>query len=225
VSFVALLDANVLYPPYLRDLLLRFAQAGVFEPRWSAEILDEVARNIKKGRGEAEQQKVERMLSLMRRHFEDAEVTGYEALTPAMTNDEKDRHVLAAAIVGGSDVIVTSNLKHFPRAALEPYDMDVQGPDEFLCHQWSRPTPSASSTSSGAGRTSYADTPPPWRRSWRSGCLLPCRTSAAPCFNIPGAFPARGELRAEGSGGYEGRLKRTRSFSWRFTLRRGVLRV
>jgi predicted nucleic acid-binding protein len=136
VSFVALLDANVLYPPYLRDLLLRFAQAGVFEPRWSAEILDEVARNIKKGRGEAEQQKVERMLSLMRRHFEDAEVTGYEALTPAMTNDEKDRHVLAAAIVGGSDVIVTSNLKHFPRAALEPYDMDVQGPDEFLCHQW-----------------------------------------------------------------------------------------
>jgi predicted nucleic acid-binding protein len=141
VSFVALLDANVLYPPYLRDLLLRFAQAGVFEPRWSAEILDEVARNIKKGRGEAEQQKVERMLSLMRRHFEDAEVTGYEALTPAMTNDEKDRHVLAAAIVGGSDVIVTSNLKHFPRAALEPYDMDVQGPDEFLCHQWEQADP------------------------------------------------------------------------------------
>ncbi len=141
MSFVALLDANVLYPPYLRDLLLRFAQAGVFEPRWSAEILDEVARNIKKGRGEAEQQKVERMLSLMRRHFEDAEVTGYEALTPAMTNDEKDRHVLAAAIVGGSDVIVTSNLKHFPRAALEPYDMDVQGPDEFLCHQWEQADP------------------------------------------------------------------------------------
>lgn len=141
MSFVALLDANVLYPPYLRDLLLRFAQAGVFEPRWSAEILDEVARNIKKGRGEAEQQKVERMLSLMRRHFEDAEVTGYEALTPAMTNEEKDRHVLAAAIVGGSDVIVTSNLKHFPRAALEPYDMDVQGPDEFLCHQWEQADP------------------------------------------------------------------------------------
>lgn len=89
MSFVALLDANVLYPPYLRDLLLRFAQAGVFEPRWSAGILDEVARNIKKDRDEAERQKVDHMISLMRRHFEDAEVPGYKALIPAMTNDEK----------------------------------------------------------------------------------------------------------------------------------------
>lgn len=141
MSFVALLDANVLYPPYLRDLLLRFAQAGVFEPRWSAEILDEVERNIKKGRDEAEQRKVDHMTSLMRRHFEDAEVTGYEALIPAMTNDEKDRHVLAAAIVGGADVLVTSNVRHFPRTALEPYDMDMQGPDEFLCYQWEQADP------------------------------------------------------------------------------------
>lgn len=47
MPFVALLDANVLYPVYLRDLLLRLAQAGVYQPRWSAEILGEVARNVK----------------------------------------------------------------------------------------------------------------------------------------------------------------------------------
>ena len=114
MPFVALLDANVLYPAYLRDLLLRLAQAGVYQPCWSAEILDEVACNVKEGRDAAGQEKVDRMIFLMRRHFEDAEVTGYEGLVPAMTNDLKDRHVLAAAITGGADVIVTYNLRDFP---------------------------------------------------------------------------------------------------------------
>lgn len=136
MPFIALLDANVLYPTYLRDLLLRLAQAGVYQPRWSAEILDEVARNVKKGRDAADQEKVDRMTSLMKRHFEDAEVMGYEGLVPAMTNDPKDRHVLAAAITGGADVIVTYNLRHFPPQSREPYNIDAQGPDEFLLHQW-----------------------------------------------------------------------------------------
>ena len=136
MPFVALLDANVLYPAYLRDLLLRLAQAGVYQPRWSAEILDEVARNVKEGRDAAGQEKVDRMISLMQRHFEDAEVTGYEGLVPTMTNDPKDRHVLAAAITGGADLIVTYNLKHFPPHSREPYNIDAQGPDEFLLHQW-----------------------------------------------------------------------------------------
>lgn len=136
MAFVALLDANVLYPAYLRDLLLRLAQAGVYQPRWSEEILDEVARNVKEGRDAVGQEKVDRMISLMERHFEDAEVTGYEGLIPAMTNDPKDRHVLAAAITGGADVIVTYNLRHFPPRSREPYNIDAQGPDEFLRHQW-----------------------------------------------------------------------------------------
>lgn len=136
MPFVALLDANVLYPAYLRDLLLRLAQAGVYQPRWSAEILDEVARNVKQERDAAGQEKVNRMISLMKHHFEDAEVTGYVRLVPAMTNDLKDRHVLAAAITGGADVVVTSNLRHFPPHSREPYNIDAQGPDEFLLHQW-----------------------------------------------------------------------------------------
>lgn len=141
MPFVALLDANVLYPAYLRDLLLRLAQAGVYQPRWSAEILDEVARNVKKGRDAAGREKVDRMISLMQRHFEDAEVTGYEGLLPAMTNDPKDHHVLAAAITGGADVIVTNNLRHFPPQSREPYNIDAQVPDEFLRHQWEQADP------------------------------------------------------------------------------------
>lgn len=141
MPFVALLDANVLYPPYLRDLLLRLAQAGVYQPRWSAEILDEDARNVKEGRDDAAREKVDRMISLMKRHFEDAEITGYHALVPAMTNDPKDRHVLAAALTGGADVIVTYNLRHFPPRSLGPYNIDAQGPDEFLRHQWEQADP------------------------------------------------------------------------------------
>ena len=141
MPFVALLDANVLYPAYLRDLLLRLAQAGVYQPRWSAEILDEVSRNVKKGRDTAGQEKVDRMIALMRQHFEGAEVAGYEGLVQAMTNDPKDRHVLAAAITGGADVIVTYNLRHFPPPSRDPYNIDAQGPDEFLLHQWEQADP------------------------------------------------------------------------------------
>ena len=53
-----------------------------------------------------------------------------------MTNDPKDRHVLAAAVVGRADVIVTFNLSDFPPAACQPYGVDVQDPDTFLVHQF-----------------------------------------------------------------------------------------
>jgi len=71
----------------------------------------------------------------MDRSTRDCLVTGYEGLIPAFElPDPDDRHVPAAAIVGRCDVIVTQNLKDFPGTALEPYGMDVQHPDEFLCN-------------------------------------------------------------------------------------------
>jgi hypothetical protein len=70
----------------------------------------------------------------MRRAFPDAVVDGYQALVEAMTNDEGDRHVLAAAVAGGAQVIVTTNGRHFPAAACDPYEIDVQTPDEFLAY-------------------------------------------------------------------------------------------
>ncbi|MHB9150628.1 MAG: hypothetical protein ACYC33_11260 [Thermoleophilia bacterium] len=72
----------------------------------------------------------------MREFFPDAEVVGYESLVGAMANDTRDRHVLAAAVKGRADVIVTRNLKHFPTKVLEPFDLDVQDPDSFLLHQF-----------------------------------------------------------------------------------------
>jgi hypothetical protein len=69
-------------------------------------------------------------------HTRDCLVTGYETLAATLIlPDMDDRHVLAAAITGHCDVIVTQNLDDFPSAALAPYGIDVQHPDEFLCNQ------------------------------------------------------------------------------------------
>lgn len=74
------------------------------------------------------------LIDQMNRFFAEANVRGFEVLIPAMTNDEKDRHVLAAAVMSRSQVIVTSNIKDFPKQTLEPFGVEAQTPDEFLTH-------------------------------------------------------------------------------------------
>jgi hypothetical protein len=68
--------------------------------------------------------------------FPEAVVIGYERLIEGMTNDAADRHVLAAAIAAGADVIVTDNVRHFPSTACEPYGIEVQTADEFLSYSF-----------------------------------------------------------------------------------------
>jgi len=128
MPFRVLLDACVLAPYHLSDLLLRLGEAELFDPLWSAEILDEVRRHVPAGA----QGRVDRMA----RAFPLADVEGYEGLIPAMSNQEKDRHVLAAAVRGGAALVVTANLKDFPAAALEPYGIEAIHPDAFLLDQF-----------------------------------------------------------------------------------------
>lgn len=127
------LDANVLYPASLRDTLLRAAAKGLFRPAWTAAIWDEVLDNLTtKPRNPLPVAAAAHLRAEVLKHFPDAMVTGYETLIPSMTNDEKDRHVLAAAAHVRALRIVTSNLKHFPEGALTPYGITAHGPDEFL---------------------------------------------------------------------------------------------
>jgi predicted nucleic acid-binding protein len=110
--FIVVVDANVLYPLTLRDTVLRAAAAGFYQLRWSADILEEMERNlVLKGGIPAE--KAARLRATMERAFPEAEVTGYRPLISAMSNDPKDRHVVAAAVKAGAQVIVTSNIKDF----------------------------------------------------------------------------------------------------------------
>lgn len=129
-----LLDACVLLPYQLADLLLRLADAEMYEPLWSEEILAEVERNLI-GKFGVPAEKASRRLGRMRAAFPHAVVEGYEALVPAMTNHSKDRHVAAAAVRGGAALIVTANLGDFPAEALSQYDIQAVHPDDFLQDQ------------------------------------------------------------------------------------------
>jgi hypothetical protein len=81
-----------------------------------------------------DQEHADRLASLMRSAFEEASVSeeAIAALEESMTNDPGDRHVLAAAVAGGAEAIITFNLEHFPPAACEPFGVEPTHPDEFL---------------------------------------------------------------------------------------------
>ncbi|SRR6266568_1845697 len=128
--FRIVLDANVLYPFSLRDTLLRAAAAGMFQVFWSAEILDETTRNLVAD-GVMNIEQAGRLRQAMESVFPEAAVTGYERLIDAMKNAAEDRHVAAAAVKAGAQVIVTRNLKHFRDL---PEGLETQSPDHFLCN-------------------------------------------------------------------------------------------
>ncbi|GAB3154865.1 PIN domain-containing protein [Micromonospora sonneratiae] len=136
MPFSALLDANVLVPNALRDTLLRLAESDLYRPLWSPDIIAETRRTILRLRPGIEPKRLDAMFNCMNEAFSDALLTGYEPLVGGMTNDEGDRHVLAAAVVGRADVIVTSNIKHFPRRTLDPLNIEALEPDRFLCLQY-----------------------------------------------------------------------------------------
>jgi predicted nucleic acid-binding protein len=77
-------------------------------------------------------EKALRRAAELRRHFPEAWVEGFEKLVDVMTNDPKDRHVLAAAVRSHSDLIVTCNRRHLPAASLQPWGIHVEAPSTFL---------------------------------------------------------------------------------------------
>lgn len=134
MTYTALLDANVLYPAVTRDILMRLAVTDIYKARWSNDIHREWIENLLENEPKRERAKLERTRELMDLNVRDALVTGYEPLIPGIVGlpDPGDRHVLAAAIVGRCDVIVTANLRDFPEAAIAPYGIEAIHPDEFL---------------------------------------------------------------------------------------------
>lgn len=133
-QFTALYDSCVLYPAPLRDLLLRVALTDLFRAKWTADIHAEWMRSVLEDRPELAA-RLERTRTLMDAHVRDCLVEGYHDLIPSLTlPDPDDRHVLAAAIRGRADVIVTFNLRDFPATALDPFGIDAQHPDEFIRH-------------------------------------------------------------------------------------------
>ena len=130
MAFVVVYDACVLYPAPLRDLLLRLAANGLVRARWTEQILDECFRNILINRPDLNEASLQRTRDLMNRAIPDVLVTGFEGLIAGLDlPDLDDRHVLAAAIRSGAQVIVTANLDDFPTEKLSPYAIEAQHPD------------------------------------------------------------------------------------------------
>ena len=130
---VALLDACVLYPPSLRDLLMRLAAARVYAPRWTEEIHEEWIRNVLADNPEVTADQLARTRRLMNQVAPNCLVSGYEVRLPALSlPDANDRHVLAAAIETQAPLIVTFNLSDFPNAILRIYGVQAVHPDDFL---------------------------------------------------------------------------------------------
>ena len=133
--YTALLDANVLYPAPVMDLMLELASTGLYRARWSDDIHDEWVRNLTRDHPD-KAEAIEKRRDNMDRAIPQALVTGYHDLIEGLQlPDPDDRHVLAAAIVGRADVIVTFNLKDFPDDRLAQYGIEAQHPDEFLNFQ------------------------------------------------------------------------------------------
>jgi len=134
-GYTALYDACVLYPAPLRDLLMQLALTDLFRAKWSNAIHDEWIRSLLKVRADLKREQLERTRELMDTGVRDALVSGFEKLIPSLElPDPDDRHVLAAAIRGRCDVIVTYNLSDFPAEKLAEYDIEAQHPDEFIGH-------------------------------------------------------------------------------------------
>lgn len=135
-DFPVVLDACVLIQAPLRDTLLRLAEEPrLYAPRWSDEIIAETVRNLESRIG-LSAKKTAYLVDQLQKHFGDAWVNGHEPLIDLMTNHPKDRHVLAAAVKCGATIIVTYNKRDFPLAALERWEIEVQGPSTFLKFQY-----------------------------------------------------------------------------------------
>ncbi len=133
-TLTALLDACVLYPQTLRDLLLNLARTDLFRARWTDLINDEWTRKLlEKNPGKADS--IVRTRALVNQSVENCLISDYEEIIPTLQlPDPDDRHVLAAAIVGQADLIITLNLDDFPPEKLEPFGIEAQHPDTFVAH-------------------------------------------------------------------------------------------
>ena len=129
---LVVLDACVLANYSLCDTLLRLAEPPrLFEPKWSEEIIRETTRTLE-FKLAWPNSLTARLEFELRTHFSEAWIEGYESLIPRMMNDEKDRHVLAAAVQCGASLIITFNLRHFRSEHVSSWGVVALHPQAFL---------------------------------------------------------------------------------------------
>jgi len=131
-DFKIVLDACVLANYSVCDLFLKLAERPrLYLPRWSENILEEVSR-VQLKKLDWPERLVDSFRVALTENFPEASVDDFDHLIPCLTNHEKDRHVLAAAIRSGASVIVTFNTKDFPDESVEAWNVEVSHPQDYL---------------------------------------------------------------------------------------------
>ena len=131
-DYRVLLDACVLANQGVCDLFLRLSERPrLIVPQWSRSILDEVHRTHT-NKLNWPPQLADLFQTEVRRAFPEAEISGYQDLIQDLENDPKDRHVLAAAIRGNCQLLVTFNLKHFTSPVTARWGIEVAHPQDYL---------------------------------------------------------------------------------------------
>jgi predicted nucleic acid-binding protein len=129
---IVVLDACVLYPPSLRDLLLSLAALDAFDVRWSDEILDEVTHNVLADHPDIDKARfVEHTIGAMRRAFPEVVVPAPE-LVETLDNDPKDRHVAATTLAADAQAIVTLNVADFESRVLRDVGVAILTPGALV---------------------------------------------------------------------------------------------
>lgn len=134
-TYSVVLDANVLYPIAVLDLILSLADTNLFHAKWSDSIEAEATRNLAEKRP-ALADKIPGRFAAMRGAIPDCIIGHFDHITDKLRlPDPDDRHVLAAAIAGHADAIVTFNLKDFPTDYVRQFGIEVLHPDDFVMNQ------------------------------------------------------------------------------------------
>ncbi len=133
----AVLDACVIYPTVLREILIGVAALGLYEPVWSERILREWVLATAK-LGPVVQMQAEGEALRMRVDFPRAMTRAQPDIEARLLlPDPGDVHVLAVAVASHADCIVTFNVKDFPRHVLAEEGIARRDPDGLLWELWS----------------------------------------------------------------------------------------
>lgn len=131
----AVLDANVLYGNFSRDLLMSLFAAKMYDAKWTDMINSEWVEHLLENRPNASRERIEKTVKLMGsiRSSTKPIVRDFEYLISSLEmKDSDDRHVVAAAIASKATRIVTWNLKDFPRRLLDQFSIHALSPDSFI---------------------------------------------------------------------------------------------
>lgn len=133
-KFSAVIDTNVLLSAAARDIILRLAEKDTFTIRWSTIILEELENNLQ-AKLELSPEQARSLINALTNAFPHACVPEIN-VDPVHISAEHDKHIVAAAVQSGSEVIITQNIKDFPEEELAHYHITAQTPDEFLMHHF-----------------------------------------------------------------------------------------